>query len=99
MKISIYNSYGPIISDEESAKILASLNELLAKHKEKIEIDFANVIAMTTKSAKNIFGSLYLQLSPDGFYDRLAITNASSSIQEIIYDAILNNITNRAVNQ
>lgn len=98
MVYNIQNKYGPIISDDESIKILSELEKMLEKSNDKIEIDFSGVIAMTTKSAKTIFGNLYLKLSASGFYNKLAIINATSTIQEIIYDAIVNNIKNKTVN-
>lgn len=93
MIYDLYSKYGPIISDEESEAIFSTLKEKLNNH-DFIKIDFDNIVAMSTKSAKRIFGTLYSQLGPEKFYERIHITNASNTLQEIIYDAIVNFVTN-----
>jgi hypothetical protein len=52
---------------------------------------------MSTKSAKRIFGSLYSILKPEEFYNKVLVINASNTIQEIIYDSILNSLNNLKV--
>jgi flavodoxin len=94
--MNIYKDFGPIVSDDESKKILSNLRDLISEGG-NIIVNFEGVIAMTTKSAKQIFGPLYFELSPSSFYDRITIKNASSSIKEIIYDAIANYVKNKPV--
>ncbi|MBP93837.1 MAG: hypothetical protein CMC55_06955 [Flavobacteriaceae bacterium] len=93
MSYNLHKIYGPIISDDESNKIFSFI-ELELESKKVVEINFEGVVAMSTKSAKRIFGTLYSKLNPEKFYERIHITNASKTLQEIIYDAITNYIDN-----
>ena len=90
--LNLNKKYGPIISDEESDIIYKEL--LLNINKgESITLNFKDIIAMSTKSAKKIFGELYFKLNSENFYKRIIIENAAPTLQEIIYDAIVNHFT------
>ena len=90
--------YGPIISDEESDIIFQELKKHI-ENGESVTLNFVDIIAMSTKSAKKIFGELYFTLKSKEFYDRIIITNASNTLQEIIYDAIVNYFTSNTDNK
>lgn len=94
--MKLYDKYGPIITDEESEIFLSELVEKL-KSEDVIILDFSSIIAMTTKSSKTVFGNIYLKLGREEFYRRIIIKNSTPTIQEIIYDSILNSIKNQKV--
>lgn len=92
INVNLNQKYGPIISDEESDIIYKNLL-MHINNDENITLNFQDVIAMSTKSAKKIFGELYFKLKSKDFYDRIIIQNATETLQEIIYDAIVNHFT------
>lgn len=94
--MNLNDKYGPIITDEDSEEFLLELEKKL-EDEDIITIDFSQVIAMTTKSSKTVFGRIYLKLGREEFYRRILIKNATPTIQEIIYDSILNSIKNQKV--
>ncbi len=96
MDYKLYEKYGPIISDDESELIFNELNHLVSEGK-AVNIKFDGVIAMTTRSAKRIFGTLHSNLKSEKFYNLIRIENASNTLQEIIYDSIINYISNTEI--
>lgn len=93
INLDLNSIYGPIISDEESDIIYQKLKTHI-DNGESVTLNFIDIIAMSTKSAKKIFGKLYFKMKSKEFYDRIIIINASNTLQEIIYDAIVNFFTN-----
>lgn len=76
--------YGPIISDKEVGdEIAAIISADLAKD-QSIVIDLAGIKSMATFCAKQIFGTLYVELGAEGFFDRVRIMNASQEMQHLI---------------
>lgn len=76
--------YGPIISDKETGEeIYNKINEVLNSH-HKIIINLESILSMATFCAKQIFGKLYLELSPTLFFERIKIQNANDDIKLII---------------
>jgi hypothetical protein len=94
--MKLHDKFGPIITDEESEVFFLELVEKL-KDGDIITLDFSNIIAMTTKSSKTVFGNIYLELGREEFYRRIIFKNTTPTIQEIIYDSILNTIKNQNV--
>ncbi|AUC15315.1 hypothetical protein BTO06_09250 [Tenacibaculum sp. SZ-18] len=89
IQIELNKKYGPVISDEESKLIYDELINLIDNNK-TVKLNFKDIITMSTKSAKRIFGEIYFKMKPEDFYNRIIIENASSILQEIIYDSIIN---------
>lgn len=76
--------YGPIISDKETGEeIYNKINEVL-KSQHTIIINLDSILSMATFCAKQIFGKLYLELSPTVFFERIKIQNANDDIKLII---------------
>ena len=83
MKIEL-RTFGNIISDENSGDIIYSkINDILKKT-DNCVVDFTGIKSMATFNAKQIFGRLYLELGPEGFFQKIEIKNASGDLQLII---------------
>lgn len=78
------SSYGPIISDETKGKEIFDAMCRLLSNNNSIIVDMRNVKSMATFCARQIFGKLYLKLGASGFYNRVAIKNATDDLRTII---------------
>ncbi len=76
--------YGQVISDSDlGGTILTDIKSaLVANH--VIDIDFEGVISMATFCSKQIFGSLYVELTPQVFFDRVRLVNVSHDMRTIV---------------
>ena len=83
MKIEL-NTFGNIISDENSGNIIYSKIKEILKKTDNCIVDFTGIKSMATFNAKQIFGKLYLELGPEGFFQKIEIKNASGDLQLII---------------
>ena len=84
--------YGPIISDKAIGdEIYLKISDALAKEK-SVEIDFNNIKSMATFCAKQIFGRMYLELTPKIFFEKLILKNALEDVKLIIKIGIQNAI-------
>ncbi len=73
-----------IISDKDSREIInKEIKKVLEKHQRCI-IDFQQIKSMATYNAKQIFGSLYLELGSEIFFERIEIKNATNDLKLII---------------
>lgn len=90
MKTINLKKYGPIISDKIIGdKIYTEINDLL-KTESKVAIDFSEIISMATFCAKQIFGKIYIDLSPELFFEKLEFTNVTNDVKLIIKIGIQN---------
>jgi hypothetical protein len=84
--------YGPIISDKAIGdEIYSKISDALAK-KESVTIDFTGIKSMATFCAKQIFGRIYLELTPTVFFEKLILKNALEDVKLIIKIGIQNAI-------
>lgn len=84
--------FGPIISDKIIGdEIYALINKSLQNH-QQITLDLSGIISMATFCAKQIFGKLYLLLTPEVFFERIILTNVSADVKLIIKIGIQNAI-------
>lgn len=75
--------YAPSIGSIDVAKnILKEIQEAL--NTGDVIIDFANIQTMGTNCSKLIFGTLYRELGPESFFERVEIPNASLNIRRTI---------------
>jgi len=84
METITLEKYGHIISDSSlGGSILNDISSALSKGK-AVTVDFQNVISMATFCSKQIFGSLYIRLTPQVFFDKIRMVNASSDMKIIV---------------
>lgn len=92
MKTIEFKNYGPIISD----KIIGDeLYRLINEHLEiqpKVIINMSGIISMATFCAKQIFGKLYISLTPEVFFEKIEFINVTDDIKLIIKIGIQNAI-------
>ena len=82
--------YGQIISEKDIGdRIYHEIHEDLEKH-DKAFIDFSGLISMATFCAKQIFGRLYIDLSPNVFFEKVSLENVSDDLKIIIRVGIQN---------
>jgi len=92
MKTIELKKFGPIISDKIIGdEIYRLINESLSKQ-QKVILDFSEIVSMATFCAKQIFGKLYLSLTPEVFFERIEFENVSNDIKLIIKIGIQNAI-------
>ena len=90
MKTFNLKKYGPIISDKDVGnEIFSEITKILESNR-KISIDFSETLSMATFCSKQIFGKLYLNLSPSVFFERIVFLNASENVKLIIRIGIEN---------
>lgn len=83
------NQFGSVITDKEvGAKILHLSREKIDADG-VVKIDLTGILTMATYCAKQIFGSLYVQLGPEGFFRKVSISNASDDVKALIQMGIL----------
>lgn len=82
--------FGSVITDRSVGDIILRRVRGLLKTDHKVCVDFSNVITMATYCAKQIFGTLYIELNPQNFFDRIIISNASDDIKALIQLGIMN---------
>jgi len=94
MKIQL-SDYGSIISDKQiGEKIYHTLSSALKKGV-LVEIDFQGIKSMATFCAKQIFGALYLELTPPVFFEKIEMKNVSEDLKLIIKMGIQDAIETR----
>lgn len=82
--------YGPIISDKEDGIVIHKIiSDALQKHG-RVDINLNGIVSMATFCAKQIFGSLYIKLGADSFFDCISFSNASDDVKSIIMIGIQN---------
>ena len=84
MKIIDLKKYSPIISDKaKGAEIYKIIKEILSMG-ENVTVDLQEIQSMATFCAKQIFGSLYVELGSKGFFKNVVLKNANNDLKAII---------------
>jgi len=78
------DSYGPVISDKEIGQKIYLLIKAEAAKGEQVEVDLKAIKSMATYCAKQIFGNLYVELSPTVFFNNILLKNANNDVRSII---------------
>lgn len=81
--IKIVN-FSPVISSAQIGEsIYNEIKKSLVKN-EKVEINFDGVKSMATFCSKQIFGTLYNELTPTVFFEKLLFKNVDQDLKIII---------------
>lgn len=72
-----------ITSQEVAKEYYQKIISLNPKENE-IVVDLKNVVTMTTKCARIIFGDIYIALGPELFYKNIVLENCSEGLQLVI---------------
>lgn len=78
------DSFAPIISSKESGEKIYNLIKEANPLENEITINMENIRSMATFCAKQIFGRLYVELSPNIFGNNIIIKGASENVRLII---------------
>ena len=89
MTISL-KEYGPLLSDKQVGEEILKKIKLYLQKSEVINIDFADITSMATFCAKQIFGSLYLELGSQKFFERIKFLKVNEDLKIIIKMGIQN---------
>ena len=90
MKTLKLDKYGIMINQREVGDdIFSEIFDSLQRN-DKLTIDFKNIRSMATFCAKQIFGKLYLMLTPNNFYQRIYLQNVNEDLKIIIQEGINN---------
>lgn len=79
-----FTKYGPAITNPDKAREIYSYISSLDPSKHEITIDLSHTETMTTRCAKIVFGFLYLDLTPDVFFQNIILKDMSDILQSII---------------
>lgn len=85
-------NYGSIITEKEIASLVYNDIIKTLKSEESITIDCNGVMTMATFCAKQIFGQLYLELTPIEFNKKINLKNVSEDLELAIRWGILHAI-------
>lgn len=86
--------FGPIISDKETGNRIYNLIKEKNPNSSLVQIDMKSIKSMTTFCAKQIFGKLYIELTPAVFFNNIKILHATEDVQLIIRLGIQNAVEN-----
>lgn len=87
-----FKKYGPIISDKIIGEDIYKFIISCLESNPHLSIDMTGVVSMATFCAKQIFGKLYISLTPEVFFDRIEFINVSDDVKLIIKIGIQNAI-------
>lgn len=76
--------FAPIISDRKTGDRIYNLIRDLHPESHVINVDLIDIKSMAIFCAKQIFGKLYLELTPPVFYNNIKLSNATEDVQLII---------------
>jgi len=80
----LVKKYGHILSDQEvGSQLLAEIQNALKKG-EQVILNFDEVKTMATFCSKQIFGHLYLKLSPEVFNEKIEFKNVNEDLKLLI---------------
>lgn len=86
---------GAIICDNYAAGAISQEIKMVLLKEHVVEVNFGGIKAMTTYSAKQIFGELYLSLGASDFFEMVYLKNANDNIKKIIKLGIQDAIEDR----
>lgn len=84
MNMVSLQDFAPIISDRQAGEKIYQLIKDFRPESAVVNVDMKDIKSMATFCAKQIFGRLYLELTPSVFYDNIRIINATDDIKLII---------------
>lgn len=84
MKTISLKDFAPIISDKQTGDRIYQMIKDLHPESTIVNVEMNDIKSMATFCAKQIFGKLYLELTPSVFYENIKILNASEDVQLII---------------
>lgn len=84
MKTVDLNSFGPTITNETVADQVLRVILEAGIEAEPVMLDVSNLITMTTKCAKHIFGHLYQKLGSDKYYMNVLFKGKSETLGFVI---------------
>lgn len=84
MKTINLTKYAPTITNPDIAKQVYNLIINENPREDIITIELGNIVTMTTRCAKIIFGFLYIDLGADLFYQNILLKDCSDGLQLII---------------
>ena len=91
-----FNKYGTIISDKEiGEQILNTIRKSLSVNN-KVIINLSGVLSMATFCAKQIFGTLYIELTSEVFFERIEFINVTDDLKLLIKIGIQNALEDEA---
>lgn len=90
MNTILVKDFGSIISDKETGNSLLKELKTGLKENSEIIVDLEGVISMATFCSKQVFGSLYLELGPEVFFNKIKFTKATDDVLAIIKIGIQN---------
>lgn len=91
MTVSL-KEYGPLLSDKKVGEEILKKIKLHLEKSGVLNIDFTGITSMATFCAKQIFGSLYLELGPEIFFERIKFLKVNEDLKIIIKMGIQNAI-------
>ena len=77
-------SYAPSLSEKADAEKIRQQISALDPQNNIVEIDFEDIVAMTTICARLIFGQLYLDLGPELYNKNIKIIHCEETLEIII---------------
>ena len=86
------SKFGLVISDQKIGNDILLQIEKSLKVERPVVVDFRNVKSMATFCAKQIFGYLYLKLTPEKFYDSIVFKDVNDDLKVLIKIGIQNAI-------
>lgn len=78
------DEFAPIISSKESGTQIYNLIMDADPLNNEVSIDMSSIKSMATYCARQIFGKLYIELTPEIFNKHIIIKNASENVKLII---------------
>ena len=80
----VFSAFGPMVSTKEVGQEMLTIIEAALIKEENIQIDLEGIRSMATFCAKQVFGSLYISLGAENFFDKIEILNATNDLKTII---------------
>lgn len=78
------SKYSPVINTSDVTEEILNSIKSNFNNDDKVVVDFQNIRSMATFCARQIFGTLYISLTPKIFFDRIVFQNTSDDLKSII---------------
>ena len=95
MKYIDLSKYAPSISEKEDGRQIYQMIIDANPSVNEVEIDMSSIKAMATFCAKQIFGTLYKELTPSIFYKNIKLRGVSKNVKLSIMLGIEGALTSR----
>jgi len=93
MFIDFATKYSNVVADKDLGESIYIDIKILLGQNNDLTIDLKNLDVMTSFCAKQIFGSIYLELGPEVFFKKIKFINTSSDLKIIISESIQSAVT------